>query len=68
LTPCAGSILLQTRQARADPQAGLYLAGWRLGPASELVIAQIAKLGKRRRQMGAPEPVASYVGFSRGGH
>jgi hypothetical protein len=42
-------------QADSDPQAGLYLAGrWLEGyPASELLFAQIAKPGKRRKQMSA---------------
>jgi len=42
-------------QADADPQAGLYLAGrWLEGqPARGLLFAQIAKPGKRRRQMSA---------------
>jgi len=42
-------------KADSDPQAGLYLAGrWLEGyPASELCFAQIAKPGKRRKQMGA---------------
>jgi len=42
-------------QADADPQAGLYLAGrWLEGrPAKGLLFAQIAKPGKRRKQMSA---------------
>ena len=42
-------------QADADPQAGLYLAGrWLEGqPARGLLFAQIAKPGKRRKQMSA---------------
>ena len=42
-------------KADADPQAGLYLAGRWLEdyPASELCFAQIAKPGKRRKQMAA---------------
>lgn len=42
-------------RADADPQAGIYLAArWLEGyPASELCFAQIAKPGKRRRQMAA---------------
>jgi hypothetical protein len=47
--------LITTEQAQRDPQAGLYLAGrWFEGyPANELVFAQIAKPGKRRKQMSA---------------
>jgi PD-(D/E)XK nuclease superfamily len=47
--------LITQDQADSDPQAGLYLAGrWLEGyPASELCFAQIAKPGKRRKQMGA---------------
>jgi len=54
--------LITKDQADRDPQAGLYLAGrWLEGcPASELVFAQIAKPGKRRKQMSA-----SLVGTSR---
>jgi hypothetical protein len=42
-------------QADSDPQAGLYLAGRWLEeyPAREFCFAQIAKPGKRRKQMGA---------------
>lgn len=42
-------------KANTDPQAGLYLAGrWLEGyPAGELCFAQIAKPGKRRKQMAA---------------
>jgi hypothetical protein len=42
-------------QADSDPQAGLYLAGrWLEGrPARGLLFAQIAKPGKRRKQMSA---------------
>ena len=42
-------------KADADPQAGLYLAGRWLEsyPADELCFAQIAKPGKRRKQMAA---------------
>ncbi|OAI39391.1 hypothetical protein AYO39_02950 [Actinobacteria bacterium SCGC AG-212-D09] len=42
-------------RADSDPQAGLYLAGrWLEGyPAGELCFAQIAKPGKRRKQMSA---------------
>jgi hypothetical protein len=42
-------------RADSDPQAGLYLAGrWLEGyPASELCFAQIAKPGKRRKNMAA---------------
>jgi hypothetical protein len=49
-----GSLISQN-QADSDPQAGLYLAGrWLEGdPANELLFAQIAKPGKRRRQMSA---------------
>jgi hypothetical protein len=49
-----GSLITQD-QADSDPQAGLYLAGRWLEdyPASELMFAQIAKPGKRRKQMGA---------------
>jgi hypothetical protein len=48
--------------ADSDPQAGLYLAGrWLEGhPAKGLLFAQIAKPGKRRRQMSA-----SLVGTTR---
>ncbi len=47
--------LITTEQAQRDPQAGLYLAGrWLEGyPANELVFAQIAKPGKRRKHMSA---------------
>jgi hypothetical protein len=47
-----GSLIGQD-QADSDPQAGLYLAGRWLEqyPASELLFAQIAKPGKRRKQM-----------------
>ena len=47
--------LITEAKADADPQAGLYLAGrWLEGyPASELCFAQIAKPGKRRKQMAA---------------
>jgi PD-(D/E)XK nuclease superfamily len=47
--------LITKDQADSDPQAGLYLAGrWLEGyPASELCFAQIAKPGKRRKQMAA---------------
>jgi PD-(D/E)XK nuclease superfamily len=49
-------------QADSDPQAGLYLAGRWLErqPAKGLLFAQIAKPGKRRRQMSA-----SLVGTTR---
>jgi hypothetical protein len=42
-------------RADSDPQAGLYLAGRWLEdyPAGELCFAQIAKPGKRRKQMSA---------------
>src|SRR5437764_8245683 len=42
-------------KADCDPQAGLYLAGRWLEsyPADELCFAQIAKPGKRRKQMAA---------------
>jgi hypothetical protein len=42
-------------RADSDPQAGLYLAGrWLEGyPADELCFAQIAKPGKRRKNMSA---------------
>jgi hypothetical protein len=48
-----GSLIGQA-QADSDPQAGIYLAGrWLEGyPAGELVFAQLAKPGPRRRQMG----------------
>ncbi len=47
--------LISAEQAACDPQAGLYLAGrWLEGyPAKELVFAQIAKPGKRRKHMSA---------------
>jgi hypothetical protein len=47
--------LITTEQAQRDPQACLYLAGrWLKGhPANELVFAQIAKPGKRRKRMSA---------------
>jgi hypothetical protein len=47
--------LITKEQADRDPQAGLYLAGrWLEGyPANELVFGQIAKPGKRRKQMSA---------------
>ena len=47
--------LLTQQQADSDPQAGIYLAGRWLEtyPAEELVFAQIAKPGKRRKQIGA---------------
>ncbi len=47
--------LISQPQADSDPQAGLYLAGRWLEdyPARELCFAQIAKAGKRRKQMGA---------------
>jgi hypothetical protein len=47
-----GSLISET-QADSDPQAGMYLAGrWLEGyPATELVFAQIAKPGARRKQM-----------------
>jgi hypothetical protein len=52
-----GPIGSTTGQGKADsgPQAGIYLAGrWLEGyPASELCFAQIAKPGKRRKQMAA---------------
>jgi hypothetical protein len=49
-------------KADSDPQAGTYLAGrWLEGyPARELLFAQIAKPGKRRKQMSA-----SLVGTTR---
>jgi hypothetical protein len=45
--------LITQDQADSDPQAGLYLAGRWLEdyPASELLFAQIAKPGKRRKRM-----------------
>jgi hypothetical protein len=47
--------LISKDQANSDPQAGLYLAGRWLEQyrADELLFAQIAKPGKRRKQMGA---------------
>ena len=47
--------LISQDQADRDPQAGLYLAGRWLEdyPAGELCFAQIAKPGKRRKQMSA---------------
>jgi hypothetical protein len=47
--------LITTEQAQRDPQARLYLAGRWLEshPANELVFAQIAKPGKRRKQMSS---------------
>jgi hypothetical protein len=47
-----GSLLTQV-QADSDPQAGIYLAGRWLEnySADELLFAQIAKPGKRRKQM-----------------
>lgn len=47
--------LISPNQAASDPRAGLYLAGRWLEdyPASERCFAQIAKLGKRRKQMPA---------------
>jgi hypothetical protein len=47
--------LITKDQADSDPQARLYLAGRWLEdyPASELCFAQIAKPGKRRKQMAA---------------
>jgi hypothetical protein len=47
-----GSLIGQDR-ADSDPQAGVYLAGrWLEGyPAHELLFAQIAKPGERRREM-----------------
>jgi hypothetical protein len=56
-------------QADSDPQAGLYLAGrWLEGyPASELCFAQIAKPGKRRKQMAASlVPTSRTTGQLRG--
>jgi len=56
-------------QADSDPQAGLYLAGrWLEGyPAGELCFAQIAKPGKRRKQMAASlVPTSRTVGQLRG--
>jgi hypothetical protein len=49
-----GSLIGQD-QADSDPQAGIYLAGRWLEayPANELCFAQIAKPGKRRKQMAA---------------
>jgi PD-(D/E)XK nuclease superfamily len=49
-----GSLIGQ-EQADSDPQARIYLAGrWLEGyPASELCFAQLAKPGKRRKQMAA---------------
>jgi hypothetical protein len=49
-----GSLIGQ-EQADSDPQAGIYLAGRWLEayPANELLFAQIAKPGKRRKQMAA---------------
>jgi hypothetical protein len=47
--------LITQDRADSDPQAGLYLAGrWLEGsPANELCFAQIAKPGKRRKNMAA---------------
>jgi PD-(D/E)XK nuclease superfamily len=47
--------LVSKDQADSDPQAGLYLAGRWLEeyPAREFCFAQIAKPGKRRKQMSA---------------
>jgi hypothetical protein len=47
--------LISQDGADRDPQAALYLAGrWLEGrPASEFTFAQIAKPGKRRKEMGA---------------
>jgi hypothetical protein len=47
------STLIGQDQADSDPQAGIYLAGRWLEdyPAAELVFAQIAKPGKRRKRM-----------------
>jgi hypothetical protein len=47
--------LISQDGADHDPQAALYLAGrWLEGhPASEFTFAQIAKPGKRRKEMGA---------------
>jgi hypothetical protein len=47
--------LITKDKADSDPQAGLYLAGRWLEdyPAGELCFAQIAKPGKRRKQMSA---------------
>jgi hypothetical protein len=56
-------------KADADPQAGLYLAGrWLEGyPASELYFAQIAKPGKRRKNMAASlVPTSRSIGQLRG--
>jgi hypothetical protein len=49
-----GSLISQEK-ANHDPQAGLYLAGrWLEGqPARDFSFAQIAKPGKKRKQMGA---------------
>jgi hypothetical protein len=49
-----GSLISQD-QADSDAQAGIYLAGRWLEdyPADELLFAQIAKPGKRRKQMSA---------------
>ena len=63
-----GSLIWQD-QADADPQAGLYLAGrWLEGyPANELLFAQIAKPGKRRKQMAASlVPTGRTIGQLRG--
>jgi hypothetical protein len=63
-----GSLIGQD-QADSDPQAGLYLAGrWLEGyPASELLFAQIAKPGKRRKQMSTSlVSTARTVGQMRG--
>ena len=61
--------LITQDQADSDPQAGLYLAGrWLEGyPASELCFAQIAKPGKRRKQMAASlVPTSRTAGQLRG--
>jgi PD-(D/E)XK nuclease superfamily len=61
--------LITKDQADSDPQAGLYLAGrWLEGyPATELCFAQIAKPGKRRKQMAASlVPTSRKTGQLRG--
>jgi hypothetical protein len=61
--------LITQDQADSDPQAGLYLAGrWLEGyPASELCFAQVAKPGKRRKQMAASlVPTSRTAGQLRG--
>jgi hypothetical protein len=61
--------LITKDRADSDSQAGLYLAGrWLEGyPASELWFAQIAKPGKRRKQMAASlVPTSRTTGQLRG--